>query len=828
MNLPYCGKLVKDSIVHIKQTMKNTPESPGRAMNAIIVSSMKIQTAIGLLIATKLEVMRNAFFLSGRRPYWMNFGNEFQLLVSELLVSRDLLQKRLKKYTEDSQYSDSTENFDNARSLSTQELKAIETLLETIKPVADSFIQLYNLAEPLLDKFSLVMQTIDSIKEGFGEMKGKLKEVQGMLVRLFGPKLAKSFPLEPANCGDEEEEEGGKGEIEDGKEEVSEDDSCQCGRFPFNGDDQYRDGLAVAAPIGKCIPAPFGGYAFDGPLMGYEENSAVIRVTDLGMKGHHIIIHNVAVNSSISNGSERGKRVYKGEVIGKVIDSGSEACENFIHFVLLKGEDIQDPTPIFERTHLPIPGFDTECDDYRLVVMGATLAEGQLTDLPKLIYDKIKRARHKDIEDEGDEEDESMFKEYDVEPFSVEIPEVFTEDDWLAGVNKTMNETKSDFIQAISETFLASIGGSLPQNYKVKEIFNILENANATKELDDFREVIEVYLNVTQDQECIITSQFSENRLRWYMSKNRISTTEDYYELLKRAHTISASTIECKNLKDALSEMSSTHCSAHGDCLGAVCCMTLQYGYLNIHHTINFRADFCKRSLNVAVINENLAILFNESQTIRTLAKGHGFDNETVSLHVEIANVTDDILVASIGLQLCIDHYGGCLPVNWLFKEVMFSGVCIEGGNSTDDRNDGEGRNSTDDGEGGSSYSEELLQLTIGQIQEELMYSDVDMKQVLDVITAVRTILLQSAMEGIYNNIISDSEFPDIENSCKSGVINFPSKSVTFFETRINFMAGPVPVQFEFQAGGAFAAKFEMKLCFMTMAADAALIPGQK
>ena len=52
------------------------------------------------------------------------------------------------------------------------------------------------------------------------------------------------------------------------------------------------------------------------------------------------------------------------------------------------------------------------------------------------------------------------------------------------------------------------------------------------------------------------------------------------------------------------------------------------------------------------------------------------------------------------------------------------------------------------------------------------------------------------AIEGIYLEVQADNEFPDIENSCKEGSINFPSKSVTFFDITSNFMAGPIPVQF--------------------------------
>ena len=72
-------------------------------------------------------------------------------------------------------------------------------------------------------------------------------------------------------------------------------------------------------------------------------------------------MHHVEVNSTIATADELfGKKVYKGQSLGHVTES-PEDCpgDNFIHFVLLKGVDVQDPSPILERTHLPIPGFDT-------------------------------------------------------------------------------------------------------------------------------------------------------------------------------------------------------------------------------------------------------------------------------------------------------------------------------------------------------------------------------------------------------------------------------------------------------------------------------------
>lgn len=44
----------------------------------------------------------------------------------------------------------------------------------------------------------------------------------------------------------------------------------------------------------------------------------------------------------------------------------------------------------------------------------------------------------------------------------------------------------------------------------------------------------------------------------------------------------------------------------------------------------------------------------------------------------------------------------------------------------------------------GSSYSDQLLDVTLGELQEELMYSDVGLEPVLEVITGVRSILLES------------------------------------------------------------------------------------
>jgi len=38
-----------------------------------------------------------------------------------------------------------------------------------------------------------------------------------------------------------------------------------------------------------------------------------------------------------------------------------------------------------------------------------------------------------------------------------------------------------------------AMGGSLPHNYKVRETFVVLENSNATKELAQLKDVLEVW-----------------------------------------------------------------------------------------------------------------------------------------------------------------------------------------------------------------------------------------------------------------------------------------------------------------------------------------------
>ena len=142
----------------------------------------------------------------------------------------------------------------------------------------------------------------------------------------------------------------------------------------------------------------------------------------------------------------------------------------------------------------------------------------------------------------------------------------------------------------------------------------------------------------------------------------------------------------------------------------------------------------------------------------------------------------------SFGYQICIPHYGGCLPESPIITDASLTGTCLKGiintiplGYRTGEiplfvfnrlKQDCDFASTNglsyrynefspvriflkfkssfisdvpmSQSSNGSSYSDQLLDVTLGELQEELMYSDVGLEPVLEVITGVRSILLES------------------------------------------------------------------------------------
>lgn len=133
------------------------------------------------------------------------------------------------------------------------------------------------------------------------------------------------------------------------------------------------------------------------PVAGRAKSSGSGQVTITASAGSFsrklIIMDDVVANASLSTSQE----VYAGQMIGRAARSSCQP--NSVHVTVKEPSSSDtlapvDPTPYVDRIELPDLKWHQECDEYKLVLLGFTLASGKLSDAAKQTVSDIRRGRN--------------------------------------------------------------------------------------------------------------------------------------------------------------------------------------------------------------------------------------------------------------------------------------------------------------------------------------------------------------------------------------------------------------------------------------------------
>lgn len=133
------------------------------------------------------------------------------------------------------------------------------------------------------------------------------------------------------------------------------------------------------------------------PVAGKAKSTGSGQVTITAGKGPFskklIIIDDIVANASLSASQE----IYEGQVIGTAARSSCQP--NSVHVVVKVPSSSGklapvDPTPYLDRIELPDLSWHQECDEYKLVLLGFTLASGKLSKGVKQAVSDIRRGKN--------------------------------------------------------------------------------------------------------------------------------------------------------------------------------------------------------------------------------------------------------------------------------------------------------------------------------------------------------------------------------------------------------------------------------------------------
>ncbi|KAK7494173.1 hypothetical protein BaRGS_00014646, partial [Batillaria attramentaria] len=363
--IPYGGKQIFKSVKEIIDSFKDFNKDPKAAVSTVTGNTLTVGIQVKAMVDAVKDAKEAAFFLKKEKPYWWDMRAQArELLNMSLEVKTAMLEQGPAWVKEQVQeVKDDIKQFTNGQ-LSTAELKqqVIDDLL-ALPAIAESILPLEDLGDEIGQAFTDLFDLVEQIKKAYDELREGTRKAKQFIERVFGPKAHKHFPRQTRTPG-------GKC---DGK-----------GFYPAtlesSKDPEYAyEGVDLLLSERSNVVAPFPGIIY----LSDNANEVIIESRGGSPRNVDFIITNVKANSTVRLRTDplyNELEVAAGQVIGEATKSPCNGF-NHIHFAIRKGNKTLDPTRYVEPRLPEMPQWIQECDDYKYVYKGKTLAAGSVVGL---------------------------------------------------------------------------------------------------------------------------------------------------------------------------------------------------------------------------------------------------------------------------------------------------------------------------------------------------------------------------------------------------------------------------------------------------------------
>ncbi|CAH1239174.1 HEG1 [Branchiostoma lanceolatum] len=786
--LPWAAEQILQGVETIVREVPKLIKSPQTTMANIAKAVYKIYKAVMALINIKDLTDEVFLFKEGKQPFLFEVGTEIQALLDDFTRVNELFKREAPDWIEG--LGEHTEGvLENAfGSLKSTKRELVGTMNEALEELQAPLKTIGNLAGPLLEAYSATFGTIKAVKRHFESLKKGFETVQGKMHKIFGPKTSLKFPkkkLDPKTCGG--------------------------GFYPSFGVNTKRyvsRGIDLVLQTGQEVVAPFAG-----EVTSITPQSIAIATTEL--QGMEAIVEGI----SLANSIKLGQRIDKGDTIGTARSTGCQT--NTIHFAIRgKGSsNYVDPTK-----YVPSPGmmdvneqprWIQKCDSYWLTFMDKSIDRGTLTGGPQET-EETPTAPKTGLSKR--ESTRSLPVSSDLELLSGQrhVRRDITQS--LRGNTDLLRMLGLGDVKDVTEHLSLKL-----QNIKVSIILSILDRVGRGNELRNILNILELCHG-----SCKLADSLTDEQLRWELKKSGKSTTGTRHFLLQR---YTSSDIGCPSMFRHLNNLDSLHCRTQDNCLGVSCCLSIP---VPPFHTLPVKASVSFDPCTMTLTMELGQLKETKKLSPPGFAEEDDYTYERSSTLLNSAKllrsfrITREDSVVKVYLNVKVCAKGVCLRPMKIFNGVQISiPPCPSGGLTT------------------PANRVNMMEMTLGDLEKEIFFfrpgsfrpdSNGLEIPVLDlealpqrfsgIINGLRTAIKEELMDSIQ----MDMQDPGIElgvtDSYMKGTFPLGPWDKTFFNVRIEFLVGPIPMYLGFGAGGFIGVKLEAGLSLIKMTAYGQVTPG--
>ncbi|XP_067658326.1 uncharacterized protein [Haliotis asinina] len=350
--IPTAAKEIFKDINKVIRSFRTFDKNPKAAISNIAACVMSVKGHVANVITAVMDVKDKCSFIHGKKPDWMKMDGPIGEIISLAKTAFTTLGKGGMKWVMESVKNDEIAIFSHGKSSMRSEKDRLLTLLnEILDDMLGPLKGLKNMGAKFLGVFHKVYRVVMDIKEAYNILKNGFGSARSFIDRLFGPKFHKDFP-------NSRREKGG---------------GCSgFGTYPSRlgtGTEYAHDGVDVLLKTGENIISPFHGVM----TLSEDPNEVILDIRGGSLKDTHIYITNIKPNDTITR-SEPIK-VLRGQVIGVSTESPCKGHAH-IHVSMRRDGGFIDPTHYLEPRVPGLPGWNQECDDYKVVLKDNTIAEG--------------------------------------------------------------------------------------------------------------------------------------------------------------------------------------------------------------------------------------------------------------------------------------------------------------------------------------------------------------------------------------------------------------------------------------------------------------------
>ncbi|XP_069118473.1 uncharacterized protein [Argopecten irradians] len=796
ITLPYIAKKFVESLKKIIAAITSFLTSPIQAVTTLAKSLLDIRISIGMFMDFKNVMMESLLTISGRSPFWQNYGAELMDIIAEINNFVAVVNASMHD-TADSEDNDQTELSDCISSMVKQILWSKEELQRIVLgAVSDTFFS-SDFGKEIFDKVKDVIDIYSSLKSSYTSLKYFVQRSITLVQRVFGPKFHKDFPTrrrpETSDCGQ--------------------------GIWPTTSNDEFETtGVDVLINLDRQLMNPVNGRVF-------KQSSSRILVlpTDDGLQEFEIVIENAEAISYIS---AEGTFVEAGEIIATVLKSRCQP--NFIHVSVRKVEDGKyiDPSRFLDRL-MPTPKLVLECKDFYFKHVLQTIEIDNLggsfqdfyTEVTRIVAEKIEEfaLHNNDEDDDDDDENDSDDDDDDDFSFEIETNGAHVDIDYSEGsALDSLKHSLPDFGNVMKLFSLEGITAELNilklvdmGTFTLEKIYSMLD-MDLQMKLDGMvgqLQLAEVDISL-QDP-----STLSIPQLQSFFKDLPQDLYGDWHLTIHEA--ILRFELDCPNFKGIIGKGTGLACKARADCTGLACALPLNIGSIRPVVRLDMTVD--PRTALLYITDTHLTTTVSLNGELHTVTLSDVTvdtpDSEPYVLTLTIQGEEDNgAIYYTIEGALCVKCHTSCLQPFTIINNARVDIPDVYTNISID-----------------TDWKAELMQMTWRTFLDSLSQIGALDDETLKIADSIRKFILESLIEKSFSEGATQvlaNAFPNSKDTCSGGDNNLPPIKATFFKIQTRATIGPIVVVFKFRVGGLLEVSVGIDLCILSMHAKGVVTPS--